>query len=383
MSFKASINKKGAVLLGKYIACDSVDLTRPIRVVTHVHYDHLNGLQQSLRNCEKVVMTPATKDLLQVLRGPSSLINGNIKTLSYGKTLRTRNECLTLCPADHILGAAQVLVEDEEGTRCVYTGDFRLTQTPIIEADVLVIEATYGNPFQIRPFEKLVENALISLVESGLKYGPVYIFGYHGKLQELMQILHQNKVTMPFIVPEKVFKASKICERHGMRLGKYLLSSDEEAKALIEKNDAYVAFYHMNSRRYVGKDALRINVSGWEFSSPKRQIADNEHIIALSDHADFHGLLNYVRESNPKLVITDDYRVGDAKVLAKEITKRLGIKAKPMPELEHAHWVPNRPSKVSSRTSSEIPEETIRKKVRKAAKKGKQNFQIMNIDSYG
>lgn len=383
MSFKASINKKGAVLLGKYVACDSIDLSRPLRVVTHVHYDHLNGLQQSLRNCETVVMTPATKDLLQVLRRPSSLISGNIKTLFYGETLRTREECLTLYPADHILGAAQVLVEDEEGTRCVYTGDFRLAKTPVIEADVLVIEATYGNPFQVRPFEKLVENALISLVESGLKHGPVYIFGYHGKLQELMQILHQNKVTMPFIVPEKVFKAAKICECHGMRLGKYLLSSDEEAKALIEKNDAYVAFYHMNSRRYVGKDALRINVSGWEFSSPKRQIADNEHIIALSDHADFNGLLNYVKESNPKLVITDDYRVGDAKVLAKEITKRLGIKAKPMPELKNAHWVPGEPSEVSSRTSSEIAEGKVGKKVQKSAKNDNKNFQVMNIDSYG
>jgi len=38
-----------------------------------------------------------------------------------------------------------------------------------------------------------------------------------------------------------------------------------------------------------------------------------------------------VRESKPKLVITDNYRVGDAKVLAREITKRLGIEAKAMP----------------------------------------------------
>jgi putative mRNA 3-end processing factor len=332
MSLKASISEKGAVLLGRRVACDSFEETRPVRVVTHVHYDHLTGLQRSLQKCEAVVMTPATRDLLEVMRGPLFLMRGNVKALGYEEPLMIENERLTLYRADHILGAAQVLVEDERGTRCVYTGDFRLSQTPIIEADVLVIESTYGNPFQVRPFGRVVETALVSLVESGFKLGPVYVFGYHGKLQEVMQILHNNKVRVPFVVPEKVFHVSKICERHGMRLGKYLLSSEDEAKVMTEKGEPHVAFYHMNSRRYVGKEALRISVSGWEFSSPRRQIADNEHVIALSDHSDFNGLLRYVRESKPKLVITDNYRVGDAKVLAREITKRLGVEAKAMPE---------------------------------------------------
>jgi len=331
MSLKASISEKGAVLLGRHVACDSFDETRPLRVVTHVHYDHLTGLQRSLEKCEAVVMTAATRDLLEVMRGSLFLMRGNVKALAYGEPMTIANERLTLHRADHILGAAQVLVEDEEGTRCAYTGDFRLSQTPIIEADVLVIEATYGNPFQVRPFGRVVENALVSLVESGLRQGPVYVFGYHGKLQEVMQILHNNKVRAPFVVPEKVFQVSKICERHGMRLGKYLLSSEDEAEAMTKKGEPHVAFYHMNSRKYVGKEALRVSVSGWEFSSPRRQITEKEHVIALSDHSDFNGLLRYVRESKPKLVITDNYRVGDAKVLAKEITKRLGIEAKAMP----------------------------------------------------
>jgi hypothetical protein len=39
-----------------------------------------------------------------------------------------------------------------------------------------------------------------------------------------------------------------------------------------------------------------------------------------------------VRESKPKLVITDNYRVGDATILAREITRRLGIEARAMPQ---------------------------------------------------
>jgi len=331
MLTKASIGEKGAVLLGRHVACDSFEENKPLRVVTHAHYDHMIGLLQSLKKCEAVVMTSATKDLIDVMKGPLFLMTGNVKTLAYGEALTHRKDRLTLHRSDHILGAAQVLVEDVEGTRILYTSDFRLPDTPVIEADVLVIEATYGNPARVRHFERVVENVLVSLVEQGLKKGPVYVFGYYGKLQEVMEILHEAKVRSSFIVPEKVFQVSKICERHGMRLGKYLLSSGEEARLMMERREPCVAFYHMGSRRYVGRDDFRLCVSGWEFNSPCRKIAKNEHLIALSDHSDFNGLLRYVGESKPKSVITDNYRVGDARALAREIEKRLNIPARALP----------------------------------------------------
>ncbi|HKZ93741.1 MAG TPA: MBL fold metallo-hydrolase [Candidatus Bathyarchaeia archaeon] len=331
MTQKASVTKNGAVLLGKQVACDSHDPNRPIRAVTHAHYDHLGGLQQSLRKCKAVVMTPATRDLLTVLRGRTSLARGNIYALNYGETLKYDGERVTLHPADHILGAAQVLVEDHDGARIVYSGDFRMSHTPILKTDILVLEATYGNAFQVRPFKKIVEPTLISLVESALRTGPLYIFGYHGKLQEVMQILHENDIEAPFILPEKVFHIAKVCERYGMHLGKVLSADEEEAKEIAMRNEPHVAFYHMNSKRYVGANAFRICVSGWEFSGPRRQVGPNEHIVALSDHADFKELLQYVSESRPKLVITDNYRVGDAVGLAREIEKRLGIPAKALP----------------------------------------------------
>lgn len=328
---KAAVTRSGAVLLGKHVACDAHDESHPLRVVTHAHYDHLIGLQQSLRKCQAVVMTPATRDLLAVIRNPSFEKNGNVQPLNYGEAMACGRERLSLHPADHILGAAQVLVEEENGTRIVYTGDFRMSTTPVLEADVLVLEATYGNPGQVRPFRNVVEPALVSLVESALRVGPVYVFGYHGKLQEVMQILHENDVKVPFIAPERVFSISKVCECHGMRLGKVLLAGEDEAQEIAERNEPYVAFHHMNSKRRVGCDAFRICVSGWEFSGPRRQVAPNEHVIALSDHSDFNDLLQYVDESRPQLVITDNYRVGEAKALAHEIEKRLGIPAHPLP----------------------------------------------------
>ncbi len=330
MTLKASVANNGAILLGKHVACDSHDASRPVRAVTHAHYDHLGGLQQSLKKCKAVIMTPATRDILAVLRGRTST-NGNVYALNYGETLKYEGEQVTLHPADHILGAAQVLVEDHNGARIVYTGDFRMSNTPALETDILIIEATYGNPSQVRPFRKLVESALVSLVESALKVGPICIFGYHGKLQEVMQILEKNDIEAPFILQNKVFHTAKVCERYGMRVGKVLSADEEEATEITRRNEPHVAFYHMNSKRYISTSALQISVSGWEFNGPRRQVGPNEHIVALSDHADFRELLQYVSESKPKLVITDNYRVGDAVVLAREIEKRLAIPARAMP----------------------------------------------------
>jgi putative mRNA 3-end processing factor len=332
LSAKATITNKGAVLLGKSAACDAFDESRPLRVVTHAHADHMIGLQQSLKTCEKVLMTKATKDLVDVLRGPLFLMGGFVETLDYGKTLQYEEERMTFVHSDHILGAAQVLVEDVEGTRIAYTGDFRVDGTSVLDADILVMEATYGSPACKRSFDKDVKELLVSVVEEGLKSGSVYVFGYHGKLQEVMQILHEADVKAPFIVPERVFHVSKICQQYGMRIGRLMLSEEREARELLEKNSPSIAFYHMGSRNKVDRDVFRVYVSGWEFDAPCREITEKEYIIALSDHSDFDGLMEYVRRSKPKLVITDSFRFGHAETLAREIQKRFGIPTTALPK---------------------------------------------------
>jgi len=169
-------------------------------------------------------------------------------------------------------------------------------------------------------------------VEEGLKQGAVYVFGYHGKLQEVMQILHTAGLKAPFIASEKVFHVSKVCEKHGMRIGRLMLSEEDEARELLESHSPCVTFCHMNTAGKMGLGDFRIYVSGWEFTAPSRQKADREYVVALSDHSDFDGLMEYVRRSKPKLVITDNFRVGHAETFAKEVRKHLGIPAIALPK---------------------------------------------------
>jgi putative mRNA 3-end processing factor len=327
---KAGVTKTGAVLLGDSVACDAFDPDRPLRVVTHAHADHLYGLRKSIKCCEKVIMTKATRDLTETLNDKMKLRHENVKTLEYGKPYQYGEEKITLLQADHILGASQVLVEDKEGQRIAWSGDFRLEGTDAVDCDVLVVEATYGSPSCRRNFEVDVRKLLVDMVEKRLRGGTVYVFGYHGKLQEVMQLLRDCDVQVPFVMPERVFEVTKVCQRHGMKFEPISLSSDKEGQELLNQNLPCVAFYHMNQRQHVGLRNARICVSGWEFNAPTRQIGDREHLVALSDHSDFDGLIEYVRRTKAKHVITDNYR-SNGDTLAKELCRRLGVKAVAMP----------------------------------------------------
>ncbi len=318
-------------MLGKHVACDAYAENRPLRVVTHAHADHTGGLRWSLRECKKVLMTEATRDLIDVMEGPFGRRLQDIETLECGKSIRFDGERITFLKAQHILGAAQVLVESEEGERVGWTGDFRIDGTPIMDCETLVVESTYGSPMCRRSFEVDVSKLLVQMVEERLREGVVYVFGYHGKLQEVMQILHDADVTVPFVMPEKVYHVSKVCEKHGMNLGCLTPSTERQAKALLEENLPCVAFYHMNNRGSIGLNNQRICVSGWEFHRPSRRVGTKEHVVALSDHSDFNGLIEYVRQAKPKKVITDNHAGGHGETLAKEIKKRLGIPAIAMP----------------------------------------------------
>jgi putative mRNA 3-end processing factor len=276
-------------------------------------------------------MTEATRDLAEALNNSLKLRDSPIETIAYDRTIRYGDEQITLIKADHILGAAQVLVEDNGGIRTAYTGDFRIDETPVVECDVLVIEATYGSPSCRRSFGVNVRELLVSMIEKRLRGGAVYVFGYHGKLQEIMHLLRDADVSVPFVMPERVYHVAKVCERHGMRLGCLSLSTDKDGHDLLDNNLPCVAFYHMNARENVGLRNARICVSGWEFHSPCRQIGEREHLVALSDHSDFDGLIEYVKRSRAKQVVTDNYRVSHGAILAKEIRKRLGVSAVAMP----------------------------------------------------
>ncbi|RLF19342.1 MAG: hypothetical protein DRZ82_06075 [Thermoprotei archaeon] len=330
MTLKETLNRvrimpNGAIVMDNILACDGHSHNAILRVITHAHSDHIIDLSKSVRFCRYVISTPVTFDLITVLKGIK--IRRKIG-LSYDIPFNINDYIIVLKRARHIPGAAQVFLESPDGITIGYTGDFKLPGTPSLDVDILVTEATYGMPNYVRPPPEIIEQTLFDLVRRSLRVGPVTILGYHGKLQEVMELLRKEFPEVPFLASKRVYLVSQVVRRHGMNIYDIWPLNSLEGRE-IEAYGHYIFFDHIMSRRQ-GR-GIRIYLSGWLFNKPMKKIASREYIVAFSDHADFNQLLEYITSCSPKIVIVDSTRSSCAPIFAKEVRKRLNLTAISLP----------------------------------------------------
>ena len=330
----SSVRPNKAIALGRHTSVDGFIPRRKYRVITHAHSDHTVDLGKSIGVQGAIIATPETVDMVKVLYGrripPSKLV-----TLRPGERFSVSSEeTLTFVRAEHIPGSVQVLIENSKGFRALYTGDFKNpgSGTPIVhDLDVLIIDATYGHPKYVRPSQLEVLEALIELIEYAISVGkPVKIYAYHGKIQEVMQLLREYNVKETFVAPGKIYQLSKALERHGYKFGELVMKGSEEY-ADVARGGQFIEFEHYNKWwRDLESDKIHVRLDGWLVNSVKMKVGENKWIVAFSDHADFNGTLYYVEESRPKLVIVDASRSDFAISFASKLRLR-GFNAIPMP----------------------------------------------------
>ncbi len=330
----SSVRVNGAIALGKYTSVDGFLPRRKYRVITHAHSDHTIELEKSIGFQGAIIATPETIDMIKILHRkkipPSKLI-----PLRIGESIEVgEGERLTFVRAEHIPGAVQVLLENDKGFRALYTGDFKNpgTGTPVVgDLDVLIIDATYGHPKYVRPSQTEVTEALIELIEYALLEGkPVKIYAYHGKIQEVMQLLREYGIKTPFSAPKKIFELSKALEKHGYDFGELVMKGTSDYVEMV-KGGQLIEFEHYNKwKEASGAEWIHVKLDGWLVNSVRMKIGENKWIVAFSDHADFNGTIEYVEESDPKLVIVDASRSSFANSFAAKLRLR-GFHAIPMP----------------------------------------------------
>src|SRR5437868_4777383 len=112
-------------------------------IVTHGHADHARSGHGA------VLATPDTIAIMKARYGEDAA--GRWDELPFGETRQMDGVTISLHPAGHILGSAQVLLE-HKGQRIVVTGDYKRlddrTAQPfeLVKCDLLVTEATFGLP---------------------------------------------------------------------------------------------------------------------------------------------------------------------------------------------------------------------------------------------
>jgi len=321
----------GTILLGQKVACDGFSFMRPVRVITHAHGDHIQGFESSLGFQDPILMLSATKDLIYAIKGAKSLkFRRNLVAVNANEPYRFSQEIITLLPANHMLGSAQVLVETEHGHRLGYTGDFRWP-IPVLEGlDELVIDATYGNPDYIRDYnEEDVIADFLDLVYRLLAEGKrVCIKAVTGRLQFAMQLL-QPHLQIPFLASKKQTAIADVYQAYGLLSRPCIDRSCAAGQKILKDRIPNISFNHYAEHIPESEFDVFVIISAYMVprEEPIRQTGPRTYWVALTDHADFVGTLLYVSQAKPKLVIADRSRGGDAETLVKEIRRRLDMPA--------------------------------------------------------
>jgi len=119
-----------------------IDPWRPVdrAVITHAHGDHAR------RGAARYLASRAAEQVLRTRLGEVSL-----ETLEYGAAVALNGVRVSLHPAGHVLGSAQVRIE-YGGEVWVVSGDYKLQADPTcapfepVRCDVFVTESTFGLP---------------------------------------------------------------------------------------------------------------------------------------------------------------------------------------------------------------------------------------------
>lgn len=267
---------------------------QPRGFISHAHGDHL--ARHELAYC-----TSATAALYhhRVGRRP-------VRTLDYGEPLELDGTRLTTLPAGHMLGSAMLLAE-HSGTRLLYTGDFQLepprtaTATPRLpQADVLVMESTFGEPRWTLPDRQQTEASLLELIDDCWRRDRVpVVFAYAtGKSQEMVALLAEHGRTAR--QHPKIASISEVYRTAGCDLPPpqvYDGSTVDAGEVVLLPPRRHRASFLPCPRR-----SERIAVTGWGLDPRARHRLEVDHVVPLSDHADFPQLLECVRQVRPRVV---------------------------------------------------------------------------------
>jgi putative mRNA 3-end processing factor len=332
------VSAEGAIHLGDKIVCDGFHLGASVRVQTHVHDDHMGHFDRS-KGLQNVVMTPPTRDLLIAERNADLPYRDNIIAVDTGVTLPLDGANLTLVPNAHMLGSAQVAVETDLG-RLGYSGDFAWPMEEVIEVDALVVDSTYGSPESVREYgEGDAEARFLELIFDELKRGRIHLCAHRGTLHRALELL-AGQTDAPLLGSRNLVREVEVYKQHGCCVDDITVLGSTKSSEIV-KSGRYIRLYSKGDRfPRDSVDGTKIILSAF-LTNPNDPVATySEKVfrVALSNHADFKGTLEYVEATKAKYVITDNTRGGNGVVLAAELRQRLGIKAKPSSNIEHTEW---------------------------------------------
>ena len=270
-----------------------IDPTRPVEraIITHAHSDHARTGHGA------VLATQETLDLMRLRYGAN--FAGSTQALPYGESINLAGATITLHPAGHVLGSAQVAVE-ADGLRVVASGDYKNIADPtvdptcvpfeLVRCDLFITEATFALPV----FRHGEPHAEIAKLLHSLTLFPerAHLVGAYslGKAQRLIALLRQAGYNPPIYLHGAMEKITNYYVERGIALGELRL-----ARGATKPNLAGTiticppsALNDLWTRRF--PDPLAAFASGWMQVRARARQQGVALPLVISDHADWDGL---------------------------------------------------------------------------------------------
>ncbi len=275
-----------------------IDPSEPVdrAVITHAHPDHaIPGSRAYLTSREGA-------PLLREVAGEAA-----IESIEYGARVTMGDAAVSLHPAGHILGSAQVRIE-HRGEVWVVAGDYRLAPNSTCASfepqrcHTFVTGAVFGLPVFRWPDEASVMAAVHGWWQGNREAGKVsLLYAYPlGKAQRLLAAL--DPAVGPIHVHEEVERFSRIYRERGVALA---ATGAVGAGALVL---APPAMRGTPWARSFGKTSDGM-VSGWMRIRGTRRRRSLDRGFVLSDHADWPELLRAIDETHAETVwVTGGFR---------------------------------------------------------------------------
>jgi putative mRNA 3-end processing factor len=276
----------------------------PRAIVTHAHSDHARPGSQAYLTAARGV------DLLRERLGTDS----TIEALPFRQPLQMNGVQVSLHPAGHILGSAQVRLEFA-GEVWVVTGDYKTAADDTCAAieplrcHTLVTESTFGLPIFRWQTSKELFAQVNGWWQTSQELGRTCVL-YAYALGKAQRVLAGLEPTVgPILVHGAVERFLTAYERQGVRLPPTERATDANARATRGQAMVVAPPSAANSPwlRKFGKVSTAV-ASGWMQIRGTRRRKAVDRGFALSDHADWDGLLGIIRGSGAEHVwVTHGY----------------------------------------------------------------------------
>jgi putative mRNA 3-end processing factor len=266
-------------------------------VITHGHGDHARPGHRA------VLATPETLAIMKARYG--SEFAGATQSARYGETVSYNDVDVTLMPAGHVLGSAQIVLR-WKGLTVVVSGDYKRRRDPTcalfepVPCDVFISEATFGLPV----FRHPEDSGEIAKLLKSLSQFPerAHLVGAYalGKAQRIICLLREAGYDKTIYVHGALAKLNALYEAHGVDLGSLAPATADGGSKLageiiLAPPDAIAERW---SRRFA--DPLPIFASGWMRVRARARQRHVELPLVISDHADWDELTDTFREIRPE-----------------------------------------------------------------------------------